>query len=112
MIVSAWLSCSAVFAQEAAQDGKYGVTGRRDTAEHYCVHTRGEGSFYFKIGASDMLSDVTLANGMILKINGTILQRDGSRIILKTGDCVDKQGRVTRSGIPLIPPQSSDPKQN
>ena len=58
---------------------------------NYCAEMR-DGILTIVHDGTAINSDVTLANGTTIKINGTVILKDGSKISLSEGDCVDAEG--------------------
>lgn len=42
-----------------------------------------------------LTSEVTLANGTKIQIDGTIIKKDGTKGTLKEGECISKEGVMT-----------------
>ena len=51
-----------------------------------------------------LTADVKLDNGTWIKMDGSVVKKDGTKKILKEGECVDKEGKITES-------QSKEKKQ-
>ena len=41
-----------------------------------------------------MTADVVLDNGTQIKTDGSVVKKDGTKLSLKEGECVDKEGRM------------------
>jgi hypothetical protein len=68
----------------------------------YCARMRADGGVVIKTGGKDLVSDMTLANGVIIRTDGTIIRKDNSQFVLKIGECVDVSGNITRSPDPKL----------
>lgn len=66
----------------------------KEHPDKYCVKMQ-DGRLTVVHEGSAINSDVTLSNGIIIQIDGTILKKDGSKVELKEGECIDKDGKVT-----------------
>ena len=49
--------------------------------------------------------DVTMSDGTQLLIDGTIVSKDGSRVMLRTGQCMDSNGRISPENTKAAHPQ-------
>jgi hypothetical protein len=84
---------ASAFAQEdkalsLADNGKLAKYGYYMMQEDYLIHYLPEGK------ADTMKTNVSLRNGKILTSIGELLDRDGSRIFLKVGECVNVNGNI------------------
>jgi hypothetical protein len=43
---------------------------------------------------NEMMEDETLTNGCKIKPDGTLIKKDGSKMMLKDGICIDKDGKM------------------
>jgi hypothetical protein len=73
-----------------ALQGVFNVNGSQDD-ERYCAKLR-DGKLVVMHEGSVLTGDVTLKNGTQIKIDGSIVKQDGETIVLKDGECVDKDG--------------------
>jgi len=62
----------------------------------YCAETK-NGKTVIMHEGKQMTSDVTLSNGTMIKTDGTIIHKNGTRTMLKSGDCVDNNGDMVNS---------------
>ncbi|HXU28574.1 MAG TPA: DUF6799 domain-containing protein, partial [Bacteroidia bacterium] len=44
-----------------------------------------------------ILSDVVLDNGTIVKTDGTVKTKDGKTTLLRTGECINRDGTISTS---------------
>ena len=61
--------------------------------DKYCAKMK-EGKMEVVHDGTPVVRDVMLTDGSQVKPDGTLIKKDGSLIILKEGECVDKDGRV------------------
>jgi hypothetical protein len=59
--------------------------------DQYCAKLR-DGKLVMMHDGIIMTADVTLQNGTQIKMDGSIIKQDGETIVLKDGECVDKNG--------------------
>ena len=64
-------------------------------ANSYCAQMK-DGVLTIVHDGTAINSDVTLENGTTIKANGTVVMKDGSKIVLGEGDCVDKDGLLMK----------------
>jgi hypothetical protein len=65
-------------------------------AGNYCAEMK-DGILMIMHDGSAVTSDVTLANGTMIKMNGTVIMSDGKKLLLSDGDCVDPDGNLINS---------------
>ena len=58
---------------------------------NYCAEMR-DGILTIVHDGSAINSDITLSNGTTVKVDGSVILKDGSKITLSEGDCVDTDG--------------------
>jgi len=63
----------------------------------YCVASAGGHNVVICEG-NTITEDVTLQNGKILKPDGTIVSKDGTRTQMQPGECIGSDGKMTRRG--------------
>ncbi|MGZ4057605.1 MAG: DUF6799 domain-containing protein [Bacteroidia bacterium] len=73
-----------------AGDGK---TASDEHPNKYCAKVK-EGKTVVMHNGMTMTADATLANGTQVKTDGTIIKKDGTKTMLKAGQCVDLDGKV------------------
>jgi hypothetical protein len=98
-----------IFACSAkAQDSPDNTMLRNSPVVKYCAIEK-DGKIMMLQNSKELMVDVTLENKTIIKTDGTILKPDGTKQVLKKGECVDNNGT-------LINPKGNDknasPKQN
>jgi hypothetical protein len=64
-------------------------------AVNYCAELK-DGVLQIVHDGVAISSDVTLSNGTIIKADGTVISKDGSKVVLSEGDCVDKDGMLMK----------------
>ncbi len=45
---------------------------------------------------SPLTTEVTLSNGTKIEVDGTIIKSDGNKEMLEEGECIDKDGIITK----------------
>jgi hypothetical protein len=71
-----------------------GTMGSDDhMGDKYCAKMK-DGKMVVMKGDTEVMNDVTLANGTKIKKDGTVIKKDGSMMVLKEGECVDKDGKM------------------
>jgi hypothetical protein len=78
------LSCS-VFAQ----------VQHSDSTKRYCAKLM-DGIVIMTEEGRQVSQEITLSNGTMIKSDGTITKKDGSKVFLKDGECVDKDGNLVK----------------
>ena len=66
--------------------------------EYYCANLN-DGIIEIVYNENVIKSEVTLENGTIIRVDGTVALKDGSTFNLKDGQCVDKYGNLIKSQI-------------
>ena len=64
--------------------------------EKYCAK-RGEGRIKVLAGEKEIVSDIKLENGVKITPNGTVVKRNGTKVTLKDGECVDESGAIIKA---------------
>lgn len=64
---------------------------KKNPANSYCAKMK-DGMLRVEHEGTILTEDVTLANGTQIKTDGTIIKKDGTRNMLKEGQCVDLNG--------------------
>ena len=59
----------------------------------YCAMLK-DGKLMLLRENESITADITLKDGSILTTDGAILRKDGTRVLLQNGECVDEQGKV------------------
>lgn len=62
--------------------------------EHYCAQ-EANGKITVMYKSAVLTHDVSLDNGSVLKSDGTLVKKNGSRVMLKAGECVAPSGKMT-----------------
>ena len=62
----------------------------------YCAILK-DGKMMLMAEGKQVNNDVKLADGTIVKIDGTVEKSDKTKITLKNGDCIDQDGNVIPS---------------
>lgn len=60
----------------------------------YCAQIK-DGILVVMYEGNRIISEVTLDNGTKIRPDGIIIRIDGTRIMLKQGDCIDMEGKIT-----------------
>jgi hypothetical protein len=79
------------FAQEVASKGSAEETYVKENK--YCAEMQ-DGKIKVMMDENVLNADVTLANGTRITSDAWVIKRDGSKIGLKAGQCVDLEGNV------------------
>lgn len=83
--------CSCIsFAAIAQRDA-----GNIPLSPQYCAKIK-NGRIAMMEGRKELISDVILENGNIIRTYGSILKTDGSITVLRDGECVDTLGKPIR----------------
>ncbi len=76
-----------------AQDVKKTIDRSTKLKENnYCVMLRDDYRLIVKKAGKSIPDNVTLDNGAIINIDGSVTRKDGSLLLLNIGECVDKSG--------------------
>jgi hypothetical protein len=75
--------------------GLFAQSGESDSTKRYCAKLM-DGIVIMTEEGKQVSQEVTLSNGTVIKSDGTITKKDGSKIFLKDGECVDKDGNVVK----------------
>jgi hypothetical protein len=67
----------------------------KTSQEKYCAKVK-DGKLTVMHEGNPITGTVTLTNGMQIMTDGTILNRDGTKLMLKEGECVDKDGKLMK----------------
>lgn len=67
--------------------------GEKGKAANYCAEMK-NGKLIIKHDGAEMKADVRLGNGTWVKTDGTVISKDGTKTMLKSGQCVDLDGKV------------------
>ena len=68
---------------------------KKKHGDKYCAKLK-DGKVVVMHQENILTSDVTLGNGTQIKTDGTVIKKDGSRIVMSEGDCVDKEGKLEK----------------
>ncbi|MFN8285929.1 MAG: DUF6799 domain-containing protein [Chitinophagales bacterium] len=74
--------------------------GRNTNSDIYCVMEKDSQSL-ITLNDKPVTIDVPLADGSILSPNGVLLKKDGTKVTLKRGDCVDQNGKTLAKPMPM-----------
>jgi len=66
----------------------------------YCVQSDGN-KIYIIYKGNPIMADVVLGNGTTLKIDATIITKDGKTSLLRVGQCIDQEGTISTPGNDL-----------
>lgn len=69
------------------------VSGQGTWKDKYCASLK-DGNIIVLNGKSELVVDITLANGSKITTDGFVVSKDGAKTALKNGDCVDKDGNI------------------
>jgi len=61
--------------------------------EKYCAKLK-DGKLVVMHRGMEMTAEAVLGNGTRVMTDGTVVKKDGSRQLLKVGECVDKDGNI------------------
>jgi hypothetical protein len=65
----------------------------KENPTKYCSEMK-DGKLVVMHEGKVITADVTLADGTMVKMDATIVKKDGSKSMLKEGQCIDKNGVV------------------
>ena len=68
-------------------------TNDNSQSQNYCAKLK-DGVIVVMYQDNPITSDVLLDNGSVVKPDGTIVTKDGNKINLKDGECIDKSGAI------------------
>jgi hypothetical protein len=77
---------------------KLGKQNGQDSSKTYCFYLKDDGKSGMKTGDDEVKSDVKLKNGTVIKSDGTVMTKDGTKKVLKVNECLDANGEVIGSG--------------
>ena len=77
----------------------------------YCAMLK-DGKIMLMAEGKQVNNNVTLANGTIVKTDGTVEKTDKSKITLKNGDCIDQDGNIIPSDKKRSDKLKEDSKDN
>ena len=69
------------------QDGKVAIWDK------YCAKLQ-DGKIIVMTDGAELTSDVTLENGATIRMDGTVIKPNGTKIVLEDGECIDKDGKM------------------
>src|SRR4051812_47113764 len=72
-----------------------GEPSKKEHPDKYCAKMK-DGKLAVMHENMEMTSEVTLSNGTKVHPDGTITKKDGSKTMLKEGQCVDMDGKVMK----------------
>lgn len=61
--------------------------------DKYCAKMK-NGKLTMMHEGKELTADVTLDNGTRIKTDGTVVKKDGTKMTLKKGECVDREGKM------------------
>ena|SRR6267378_334973 len=98
------------FAQDVRQynTNRKDSTNGKDSAQTYCIYKKENGKMCVKKEEQEITTAVSLSDGSILKPDGMLTKKDGTEKILKEGECVNKNGNVSKSEKNKIQKTSSN----
>ena len=70
------------------------IAGNGDKGDQYCAENR-NGKIVVVYKGNIITTDVTLIDGTIIKTNGVVMMKDGSKMVLNDGQCINKDGSTT-----------------
>src|SRR5687768_10687598 len=65
----------------------------KEHPEKYCAKLQ-DGKLAVIHRGEKISADVSLANGIKIKTDGTVIKKDGSEVLLKEGECISKDGKI------------------
>ncbi|MGZ3864509.1 MAG: DUF6799 domain-containing protein [Bacteroidia bacterium] len=74
--------------------------GNKRLNKKYCARLKG-GETRMTYEGKEITSDVYLDDGTKIKTDGTIIRKNGSKVFLKEGECIDKEGNLL--SLKMIP---------
>ena len=64
--------------------------------EKYCAKMK-DGKLTVMQNKAELTIDVTLSNGTVVKTDGEVIRKDGTKLVLKDGECVDNLGNLVKA---------------
>ena len=84
----------STYAQETQPQGAVQAPkGSSQWKDKYCASTR-DGNTIIMNGKTELAVNMTLGNGSTITTDGYLIKKDGTKIALQSGDCVDKNGNL------------------
>lgn len=84
IIAACFLSLSVIAGNDGPKDH-----------EKYCAKVK-DGKITVVSDGNAITGTITLTNGTQIMTDGTIVMRDGTKSTLKEGECMDKDGKITK----------------
>jgi hypothetical protein len=84
-----------IFSLNAMAQDAYANADSKPHGDKYCAKMM-NGKMMVMYEGKEITSDVSLANGMQVTANGTLIKNDGSKVTLKNGECIDKDGNIVQ----------------
>lgn len=71
------------------------ANGPKEHPEKYCAKLK-DGIKTIVHQGAPITADVTLSNGTKIQPDGTIIKKDGTRTMLQEGECINKDGIISK----------------
>lgn len=71
-----------------------------DSTKRYCAKLM-DGLVVVSENGKQLTQVATLGNGTEISMNGIVTKKDGSKLIMKEGDCVDKDGNLVQASTKI-----------
>ncbi len=68
--------------------------------DKYCVTVKDSQSI-ITLNNKPVTIDIPLADGSILSPNGVLLKKNGTKVTLRNGECIDPKGKILARPLPL-----------
>lgn len=79
-----------LFASVNAQENEK----QKRIGEIYCAMLKDNGLMVITKGGVEIMTDLKLNSGTIIRTDGMVVKKDGTEIVLKDGECVDDGGNI------------------
>lgn len=85
----------------------YGINNiTEEHPEKYCAHMM-EGKIVVMHQEKEMKEEASLEDGSKIKADGTITRKDGTTVKLKSGECIDKNGKIMKEKTDARPKEKA-----
>ena len=85
---------TAAIAQDSTKSVSSNKTGKSSQMKDCVMFKDGKMVEMNKSGITTLAKDLTLANGTVVNVDGTVKSSDGSILKLKDGEAVDMEGKL------------------
>lgn len=92
MVIFVWLAVVGIVSLFANFDTIARYIG--DSEDHTFCAKMVDGKLIVLFDGNILTSEITLDNGTRVKTDGTVVSKDGGRLVLKEGECIEQNGKV------------------